>query len=223
MTTTHAEPQPTTADRLVDATVDLIAERGGSQDVNLREIARRVGCAHTNVYNYFTSFDDLLWAAFRRTLRRYAERIVDGLDDSMTQLEYFRRLVTNLATFPQENPGLYRFIGSDPIDVDAIPEDILATVSRVKDWLFEAFVAVSGSRIGPHEAQDFCNITYGYIDGETFNYINGRVVPGEDIPGRIVKNSVRLFTVLTRAESGQAEKTPRDGYPELQLEDTAPG
>ncbi len=40
-----------TAERLIEETLALIAERGGSQDVKLREVSRRVGCAHTNVYN----------------------------------------------------------------------------------------------------------------------------------------------------------------------------
>ena len=68
-----------TADRFIDETLELIAEKGGSQEVNLREIARRIGCAHTNAYNYFVSFDELLWAAFRRGLKRYGEYLVHDL------------------------------------------------------------------------------------------------------------------------------------------------
>ena len=203
----QSSPRTTTAERFVEATLELIAERGGSQDVNLREISRRVGCAHTNVYNYYDSFDDLLWEAFRRTLVDYAAAIVDGLDDSMTRLDYFQRLVGNLATYPQEHPGLYRFIGSDPIDIDAIPADILDTVSRVKGWLFAAFRTASGPRISGTDADDFCNITYGYIDGETFNL-----------------NAVRLFEMLTKTDgySVDPDGPPPDGYPQLELEVAPP-
>ncbi len=205
-----------TAERLIEETLALIAERGGSQDVKLREVARRVGWAHTHVYNYFASFEDLLWEAFRRTLRLYAEHIVRDLDDSLRPADYFRRLVTNLASFPQENPGLYRFIGSDPIDVERIPGDILDTVSTVKKWLFDAFQALCGPTVNPTDAAEFCNITYGYIDGEMFNYINGRVVPGEDIPGRIVTNSVRLLSLLV-GDAVEEAQTP-GSYPTLTLE-----
>lgn len=207
-----------TAERLIEATLALIAERGGSQSVKLREVSRRVGCAHTNVYNYFASFEDLLWEAFRRTLRLYAEHIVTDLDDSLRPADYFRRLVTNLASFPQENPGLYRFIGSDPIDVDNIPGDILDTVSTVKTFLFDAFQALCGPTVNPTDAAEFCNITYGYIDGEVFNYINGRIVRGEDIPGRIVANSVRLLRLLV-GEALEEAQTP-GGYPALTLENS---
>ena len=55
----------TSAEQIVDHALALIAEKGTSRDVNLREISRRVGCAHTNIYNYFASLQDLLRAAFR--------------------------------------------------------------------------------------------------------------------------------------------------------------
>ena len=54
------------AGRFVEATPVLIAERGGSKGVNRREISKRIGCAHTNVFHYFARFEDLLWAPSRR-------------------------------------------------------------------------------------------------------------------------------------------------------------
>lgn len=205
-----------TAERYVEETLALIAEKGGSQDVNLREISRRIGCAHTNVYNYFASFDELLWTAFRRVLRSYGDAMARGLDGSLPPIDYFRQLVTNLARFPQENPGLYRFIGSDPFE--QIPEDILEEVTQLKAWMLETFKAVSEGRLSEKEAEEFCNITYGYIDGETFNLINGRVVPGEDIPSRVVENAVRLFKVLTHYDESRSEGSV--AFPQLELTGT---
>ena len=210
-----------TKERFVEETLVLITEQGGSQGINLRQVARRVGCHHTNAYNYFADYDELLWEATRRALLRYAEHLVVGLDDSMPQLDYFRQLVTSLASFPQDNPGLHRFLGAEPIPGGIIPDDVLDTVGRIKTWLFAAFTAVSGSRIDPAEAEDFCNITFGYIEGESIDLINGRVVLGEDIAGRMVKNSVLLFTTLTRAQPGQTYPPPPGGYPKLRLEGAA--
>jgi AcrR family transcriptional regulator len=210
-----------TKERFVEETMALIIEQGGSQGVDLRQVARRVGCHHTNAYNYFASFDDLLWEATRRALQRYAGCLTSDLDDSMPQPEYLRQLVTNLASFAQDNPGLHRFLSAEPIHGEVVPDDIGATVIRLKAWLCAAFTAVSGSRIDPAEAEDFCNITHGYIEGETIDLINGRVVPGEDIAGRIVRNCVLLWTTLTRADPEQAYPPPPDGYPRLRLEAAA--
>jgi AcrR family transcriptional regulator len=187
-----------TAERFVDETLALIVEKGGSSDVNLRAVSRRVGCAHTNVYNYFDSFDDLLWAAFRATLDHYGEFLARDLDSSLPPGEHRQRLITNLVTYPQDNPGLYRFIGSDPVGPE-FPSDILRTVVSMKRWLVDAFAA-SAPNTDPAVAEEACNIVYAYIDGETFNLINQRTVPGEDVAGRIVTNAMRLFSLLVPAD-----------------------
>ena len=46
-----------TRDKFILETLALIREKGGSKNVNLREISKRVGCAHTNAYNYFDGFE----------------------------------------------------------------------------------------------------------------------------------------------------------------------
>ena len=188
-----------TADRFVEATLELIAEQGGSLNVNLREVARRIGCAHTNVYNYFDSFDDLLWTAFRRVLDDYGARLFGNLNDSLQRDEYLLRIVTNLVTYPQQDPGWYRFIGSDPIGAVDFPSDILDKVVEMKQQLFAVFRNCAPD-VDQAVVDEACDVVYAYIDGETFNLINQRVVPGEDVAGRIVGNAIRVFRLLTRPD-----------------------
>jgi len=207
-----------TSERFVSETLTLISERGGSRDVNLREVSRRVGCAHTNAYNYFAGFDDLLWEAFRRVLGEYGTFLAHDLDDSLAPEKYLERVVTNLAAFPLEHPGWYRFIGSDPLDMERIPADVLETVTRMKQWLFDVFGACT-PEVPDDVARDAANVVLAYIDGETFNLINGRAVPGEDIGGRVVGNAMRLIRLLVSEDdtkSGQFARAPRD-YPRLEL------
>jgi AcrR family transcriptional regulator len=198
-----------TRERFVATALQLIAEEGGSLNVNLRQISRRMGCAHTNVYNYFASYQDLLWEAFRGALRTYGESVTQGVDVGLAPEEYLRRTIANLAAFPENNPGLYRFIGSDPITADAIPADILETVGRMKRWLAAVFEAASGPRLDAEEAQAATDIVLAYIDGETLNLINGRVLPSEELRGRIVTNAMRLFALLAAdGRSGGRRRGP---------------
>ena len=183
------------AELLVDHTIALIIEKGGSIGVTMREVTRRAGFAHTNVYNYFATFEDLLWETFRRALRAYGEYLEVGLASGLPAGEYLRQLIRNLVSYPLEHPGLYRFIGSDPLGPH-FPTDILETVTGMKGWLFEAFRACAPG-VDVSTVDDACNIVYAYIDGETFNVINARVVPGEDVAGRAVANALRLFDLLT--------------------------
>jgi AcrR family transcriptional regulator len=202
------------ADRFVEATLELIEEQGGSLQVNLREVARRVGCAHTNVYNYFEDFGELLWESMRRALDMYGEAMTEGLRDDILPIDYFRRLITNLIAFPQEHPGLYRFIGADRVNNNDYPQDILDTVLRLKKWLDDSILACAPG-ISPEDAKEACNIIYSYLDGECFNLINDRVVPGEDVPGRMLTYALRLFTLLTGYD-GSAGADPQN-YPRLVL------
>ena len=216
-----------TADRFVKTTIDLIAEEGGAGPVNLRQVSRRMGCAHTNLYNYFASFQDLLWAAFRRTLSIYGAWLTQDLDDSLGPEEYLRRVLVNLASFPQTHPGLYRFLASDRLPMSEIPGDILVMVSRMKQWLSETLWAVSDAGIDPDEAAVIADMVLAYVDGETLNLINERVVPGEDVHSRIVGNALRIYRLLvldTTAGKPSTERVaPLPSYPRLELADHLKG
>jgi AcrR family transcriptional regulator len=68
-----SEPEaPTTRERLMDAALDYLAEKGVLGGLNLREIAERVGVTPANIYHYFGSRRGLLRAALNRESRRLA-------------------------------------------------------------------------------------------------------------------------------------------------------
>ena len=215
-----------TSERFVETTLELISEQGGSEQVNLREISRRIGCAHTNLYNYFPSYQDLLWEAFRRGLLRYGEALTSGLDSDLGPAEYLERVITNLARYPQDQPGLYRLIASDPMPIDEIPDDILTTVEAMKTWLADTVHVVSGSALSTHDATTIADIVLAYVDGETLNLINERVIPGEDVHGRIVENALRIHRLLVLDMTGEGPLTdagPGLEYPELSLPGVSKG
>jgi AcrR family transcriptional regulator len=212
-----------TADRYIETTVELIAEKGGSADVNLREISRRIGCAHTNAYNYFASREDLVWHALRNVLLQYGSAISRGLDDSLSPRTYFRRMFRNMVEWSVENPGLHRFISSDPMDPEEIPRDIIESVIELKNWFAKVLKVLAHDRAAGDDLERLVDVTLGYLDGEVFNLINGRVLPGEDIAGRVIDNLERVFTLLTaRTHDGltlSAER-PDDGeflFPTLEM------
>jgi hypothetical protein len=168
-----------------------------------------------------------LWAAFRRTLSIYGVWLTQGLDDSLEPDEYLRTVLVNLASFPQRHPGLYRFIASDRLPMGEIPGDILVTVSRMKRWLSDTLWAVSDSGIDPNEAAVIADIVLAYVDGETLNLINERVVPGEDVHGRIVSNALRIYRLLVgdaiAGKPSTERVAPPPSYPRLELADHPKG
>ena len=210
-----------TAERFVATALELIAEHGGSGQVNLRQVAKRLGCAHTNLYNYYASYPELLWEAFRRTLVVYRDWLVRDLDDSLSPDAYLRRVLENLATFPQAHPGLYRFIASDRLPTEDIPRDVLEAVGAMKRWLAAACAAGSATVIRSADATTIADIVLAYVDGETLNLINERLVPGEDIAARIVDNALRLHRLLVldarSADPADEAHPARTHYPTLDI------
>ncbi len=210
-------------ERFIDETLNLIAEKGSSTEVNLREVSRRVGCAHTNAYNYFANFDELKWSAFRSALKLYSEAIIAGLSDTLSGRAYFRRMIGNMIKFAVDNPGIYRFIGSDPLEPEKIPQEIIATIIDLKRFFMEAVFVLCAGQVNRRTAAKMGNILLAYVDGEIFNLINGRILPDDNLLGRVLNNAEQLFTLLTAKTSDGVvlqRKATRDtklNYPKLEV------
>jgi len=130
----------------------------------------------------------------------------------------------NMVEWPIQNPGLHRLISSDPLNPEQIPQDIIDTVTIMKEWIAQVLKALSSDRINGQNLVDLVDIMLGYLDGEIFNLINGRVLPGEDIAGRVINNLERLYTLLTAKKHDGivlSEQVPKAGalkLPELKLD-----
>ena len=147
--------------------------------------------------------------------------MVEGLEPDLSPKAYFGRLTGNLVGFAINNPGLYRFIGSDPIDPDQIPADIASRVSEMKRFFISGMAALCGDRLQTDRVENLANILLAYLDGEVFNLINGRVLPDEDVAGRVLQNAEKLFTLLSANESDGIDLTERDdrtyAFPTLEV------
>ena len=186
-----------TAIRFIDETINLIREKGSNIDVNLRQISKRVGCAHTNAYNYFDGFAGLTWAAFDRALDIYGKAVFKGLHPNISQRDYFIRFVNNMIEFAIEEVGLYRFISTDPLDIKNMSENLLMKIGALKNRYYILFRFVSNGDLTNDESDKAADILLAYLDGEIFNLINYRYLGEDDILGRVVSNVEYLYGVLT--------------------------
>ena len=186
----------TTADEFVKATLEMIEDKGGSRDVNLRAVSRAIGCAHTNVYNYFEDFNALLWSAYREAIRIYGAHLVRELEEATTDRDYVERVLRNLATFSVDRPGLYRFINTDPLSIDDMPGDIMDYIGSLRDWFIQVIRLSIDGDVTEQQADDSASILIAYVSGEATDLINGRMLPGEDIAGRMVGNALRLYRLM---------------------------
>ena len=169
-------PEPRkTSEALVEITLEMIDDRGGLYGLNLREIAREAGCAHTNVYNYFDSFDGLVLAALKALLNRLIsftqEKIEPGRVEEEAYLEVF---LAAQIDFALAHPGWYHFMWFDKsADVEADPE-----LLRIFEFLASAFNEKVyfhyGRAMEKGKADEIGDMLHGLLHGEICKLISGR-------------------------------------------------
>lgn len=186
-----------TYDKYIEAMLELIAEKGGLSEVNLRMVSKKVGCAHTNAYNYFNGYNGLIYAAYDKALDIYGFAVIEGLDQVESGGHYFTLFINNIIKFALNNPGYYRFIGSDSFEIQGLSPKTINKAIELKTFFLDAFYAITKPVLDKEESDVDANILMSYIDGELFNIINKRAFPDERVSERIIENTLRLVELFT--------------------------
>lgn len=106
-------------DRILSAYLGLLDEPAREGPANFRGLAVRLGCAHTNLYNFFPDWDSLRWAGAGEVLDRTAEFMEVGEGDPVAR--YVR--------FALDHPAWYRLVWFDRLEGPP-PPDIGSRAAR---------------------------------------------------------------------------------------------
>ena len=175
-----------TAGRLIDCTLDLIDESGGCRGVNLRQVAQRAGCAHTNVYNYHGSLEDLLWAALDAAAARLAQLTEARLKNAGR--DRLREFLEAQMDFALAHPGWFRLIWLEPL-AGTIPKSVLDRLMKMRASWIGLLAGCPPDELEPAVADRFDTIVHGYFHGELCKLISGRTANGEETSrARIIEN-----------------------------------
>lgn len=195
----------------VDAVLTMLDEGTGLRELNLRKVARRVGCAHTNAYNYFTSFEDVLWWSLRGVLERMVAA-ADGSDGN---------LIDAYVDFALDHPAWYRLIWTDLLKGDppkGVAEYLPVPAGVLTRWIEERTGSVvdgppanrqaTGATTKHAETWDSgttaesdvalkIRLLHGYLHGELSAITAGRVDGSRsELRERVLVGAARLFQLL---------------------------
>lgn len=184
------------SEKFVNAMLELILEKGGLTGVNLRMVSKRVGCAHTNAYNYFENFDALIFEAYDQAVIRYGMAVSKDLDKSQDANLAFKQFVENIVEFGLAYPGYYRFIGSDDFKIEKLPQKTIMKAYEMKMLFLDLFYRVVQNDMSREVSDNYANIIFAYIDGELYTLINKRAFPDENIADRIIRNIKKLIELF---------------------------
>ena len=101
---------------ILDATRDLLAERGHLDLVSIRDIASRVGVSPPSIYLHFEDKDHLGYAVCREAFESFGTRLLPVLSAEGSAPERLKKLGTEYIWWGLDNAALYPvlFIGSPP-------------------------------------------------------------------------------------------------------------
>ncbi len=195
-------------DKFVNTMLELILEKGGLTDVNLRMVSKKIGCAHTNAYNYFDGFDGLIFAAYDRALDIYGSAVIQDLNTISNGKACFLKFVENIVAFALNHPGYYRFIGSDTFNIQGLHSETIGKAIQLKQFFLDLFYAVVHPYLSREASDQYASIIMSYLDGELFNIINKRAFPEDQVNKRIIDYTEKLLNMfIAQSKQGVNETT----------------
>ncbi len=181
-----------TKEQIIETALELMKNKSDLRRLNLREIARTLGCAHTNLYNYFPSYNDLLWETHAALQEVFLEMIIRKLETANTaelRLSYFFEAIVDMYV---SNEGWFRLSWHEYIGGERPPQDIEATQRasiEINKYVSEIWNELSGTYPDAEQTQRVLHNTNCYIIGEISNYIFGR---------GLIQNEVEFKTYIAR-------------------------
>ena len=124
---------------LLDAAADLMAETGSISGVSLRAVAARAGVSPTAVYRHFDDHLSLLQAAVEYCWHEFETALLDSYDETQSPHERLHEAGLAYMNFAYDQPGKYRVLFSNRIDVGKDEQSVGETAF---DWLVGLVTAV---------------------------------------------------------------------------------
>lgn len=190
----QANKNRVTKEIIIQTTLRLIDENVGIKNVTLRDIAKKTGCAHTNLYNYFTSLDDIFWEALGQVLLMMIDYCDTGLNNELDERENFYLFLSKAIDFLMNHPGWYKLIGLESLGGIPSPE-VDKILHMPSAGLTQKIMEISKNEITQEEAFSVGYILTCYVQGELSLWLNNRRFTSskEETKLRILSNLKQLY------------------------------
>jgi AcrR family transcriptional regulator len=99
---------PDLPEKILEEAENIVVS-SGHEELNMRDLAKRVGVTATAIYHYFDGKEALLFQLKLRAAEQLNRRI-RGLEADLTPMGTLHRLGREYVEFAEENPNLYRLL-----------------------------------------------------------------------------------------------------------------
>ncbi|HCC36044.1 MAG TPA: TetR/AcrR family transcriptional regulator [Ruminococcaceae bacterium] len=185
-------------EQIIETALELMKNKNDLRGLNMREIARTLGCAHTNIYNYFPAYSDLLWethAVLHEGFMEMLTKRLEAANNAEMRLDYFFSAFVD--TY-MDNKGWFRLAWHEHIegerpqrDIDVLDATNKVLTGHISDICKEF----------PMESPDADTVkrvlhnTHCYIVGEISNYLLGRGLTQneQELRAYITREAINMF------------------------------
>lgn len=187
----------TNKDSFVDTVLQMLQEGLMVREINLRQVARRLGCAHTNAYNYFSSFEELLWWSLMEAMKRMvAMAEIPQLGNAHPDYSSGKNIIETYIRFALDHPAWYRLIWMEPLSGTPPQEvsDYLSVPGRILNgWLAGTIT----SPLPEEELHQRSRILHSFLHGELSKITTGRVTDNDEhVYISLIERTKRVYNML---------------------------
>lgn len=191
--------------KIVEIAITLMVEQGPNA-VSFRSVARSLGCAHTNIYNFFKDSDTLFRACGLAILRILDTQLKECQNTATTRDERLRSLYSTFITFYLDHPGWFQLIWTFPAQLkntDQSQRELLATIRSSVALFAENFTKCRSLA----QAHHLLHIVHAYLLGEVSIYFARRSLFSNQIALRnyVLDRCIQMTKALDTKETSQLE------------------
>lgn len=160
---------------IIAATLKLIEEKGSISNLNFREIARELGCAHTSIYHFFPSYGDLLYEVAKTIMIDMRKVLLHQSKGYVLDGTYENPVIAYIACvveYALTHRGWYRFLWMDNFDVEL--NVLFKDQPRPETLLLHIYLETYDLGLSEPEALMRLNIGHGYVHGELCKFLSQR-------------------------------------------------
>ncbi|HEX2956598.1 MAG TPA: TetR/AcrR family transcriptional regulator, partial [Chitinispirillaceae bacterium] len=158
-------------------TLELIRDKENIRSINLRGIARTLGCAHTNLYNHFSDLDGIFWDALDEILDRSMVHLKNKLEKDKHPKDRLDNFYNSLIEFYIENRGWFTLFWMEKLHGTKSEK----TMSKIRSTMVEynsilKNIIQDHYKINPSDQQviSLFHTVHCYLHGEISMFLCGR-------------------------------------------------
>lgn len=182
-------------EQILDTVLELVEETGSLQNVNFREIARRLGCNHTNLYNYYPDFDSLRLAALAHLVHK-TRKLMPTIQPSSNPETQISQFVNWLARFALQKPGWYRFVWLEQISGNDLSH-AMNNIPRPEALLLPLLNAYYQQKLSMEQLERIAAFAHSFLHGELCKWLAQRhALKSEKALTSRLSNEILLYLSL---------------------------